>query len=126
MLVSREFPFGSQAFQRMGLQTALISLQIIENSRFKDHEAAIYPTLSYLRFLSEVHDHIVAIENQAAESCRGPDRRDRSDATMGLVKSKQVLQVYVSHAVAISDHECSIVQQCLQALQAAAGIRLLT
>jgi len=107
MSVCRELPGFSQSGKRRMLEDGVIAVDVIEDFGLEDEESAVDPTLASLRFLIEPNDEII-LELQSAKTSRGPDRRQRRQASVVFMKCDELGDIQLRDAIAIRHHECLI------------------
>ena len=112
-------------FESVALQAGIISLEIVEDFRLEDQEPAVDPAFADLGFLGEFR-HEVAIKDEAAKARWRTDSGDGGDSAMGTVKLKQLLQVQVTDAISVGEHEGIALKTLLQPSYAPTGVRFLT
>src|SRR6476659_4378559 len=110
MLVRGELACRRQLLERVYLETAFIVLEVIENLRLTDHEPAVDPALSNLRFFCEVNHHAVSVKDQTTKASRRSDGRYGCNPPVRAMKFKQFVQIHVAHAVAVCDHESLVLK----------------
>ncbi len=124
MAIGGQLTVGGESLHRVCFEAACVSFQVIEDRRFEDQKSAVDPALAYLRFLGEF-GHDVAVEYEAAEASGRAHCGDGGYAAVRAMESEQLLQVYVAHTIAVSDHESVVFQPGFEPLDAASGVRFL-
>src|SRR6188508_3143426 len=102
-----QLALGSESLQRLALKGDLIAVDVVQHGPLKDEEPTVDPTRFGLWFLRE-SSHLVAVQLHCAESGRRSDRCHGRQATVALVEAHKLVDVDVSHAVAVGNHEASI------------------
>src|SRR5436190_20536218 len=92
MSKSDELSGGSQLLQGIGLQTAVITLEVIKDLWLEYEEASVNPTFADLWLFGEFN-YDVSVKNQTSKSSRGPDGCYCANPTMTAMKFKQVTQI---------------------------------
>src|SRR5687767_2747890 len=100
MRISRELAAPRQLLQRCSFENGRVVGDEVEHIRLEHEKAAVNPSFACLRFLLEVR-HAVLIDAQVSEPRWRPNRRYRSEATVGAVESEQRLEVHVGDAVSV-------------------------
>ena len=88
------------ALERVGLEAGVVAVEVVEQGRLEDEEAAVDPALADLRLLGELGDQI-AVEHQAAEPRRRTDGGHRRELPVGAMEGEQRAEVDVGDAVAV-------------------------
>ena len=123
MLVAHELPFRRQTAQRLLLEYAIVTRQIVKDLRLEDHIASIDWRAVHLRLLAEGMDGIVAADIQDTLRLVLQDRRERRQLAMRLMELDEFADIDVTDAIAIRHAERLIADIRLDALDAPAGHR---
>ena len=89
MAVGDQLALIREVFQHLALETGGIPFDHLEDLRFEDHEPAVDPPLSHLRFLREPHQ-VLTVEHHLAEPRGGMHRGDRGEPPMRSVERQQL------------------------------------
>ena len=123
VLVAHELPFRSQTAQRLLLENAVITRQIVKDLRLEDHIASIDWRAVHLRLLAEGMNGIVTTDVQDTLRLVLQDRRERRQLAMRLMELDELADIDVTDAVAIRHAEGLIADIRLDALDAPTGHR---
>src|SRR5713226_5664 len=121
MPVRCQLSIRSKPFERVDLKRTIVSLKIIKDRWFTNHEAAVDPPFANLWLFSELR-YQVAVKNKAAEACRRTHGSHGGHPPVRTMKLEQVQQIYVAHAVTVSDHKSIVFQPGLKPFDAAASV----
>ena len=123
VLVAHELTFRSQAAQRLLLENAGISRQVVEDFRLQDHVSSIDWGAVQLRLLTERMDGVVAADVQDALRLVLQNSRERCQLAMRAMEFDELADIDITYAIAIRHAERLITDIRLDALDAAARHR---
>src|SRR5688500_5166031 len=104
MAKSPELSFGAETLQGPALPHRGVVLDVVEELRVEDEEAAIDPRTILARFFLELR-YRVALERKTAEAIGNARRGDRGEAAMSDMKPFQGGKIDVGEHVAVSHQE---------------------
>src|SRR5207249_3752538 len=95
-----------ESLERCTLQDAIVFFgQVVEDLPIEDEETTIDVAGAHIGLLTEAHHARIVLDQQLAKSGRRMNAGQRSDPSVRLVKSDQLAQVHVAHAITISTKE---------------------
>ena len=123
MAVGHQLPVAREILEGLLLELRAVAIDVVEYLRLADEERAVDPSFAGLRLLVEDRDG-VAVHLQVAEAGRRAHRGQGDELAVGLVEIEQRAEVHVRNAVAPGEEEALLPDHVLQALDAAARVRL--
>src|SRR5208282_1094103 len=122
MLISHQLPIVGKPLQRFLLEDAIVTPKIIEHTAMEHKKACARAAADFCLFLKLGYATCrVRIDDSEAGTRR--DSRDRGQLAVAFVEFKQLSDVYITHAIAIGQHEEIVTDVLFNPLHPSAGHR---
>jgi hypothetical protein len=101
---AHELAVARERLDRLPFPSRLIALNIVYGSLVQDEIPTVDPPFARLGLLIKFPD-LISLKADSAKTCRRPNRGNRGELAMRLMKLPQATQIKISNTVSVGKHE---------------------